>query len=399
MQFERKEQIRRYYEPLTLSESLEVLTPDSGIGQVFDPNSGNYNPDREITPLVVVPNIQAWVKDDSWRQLDVGTLLGEKKWFVNGVNIATLSAWQGKYEIDSFSGAITIYKNTETHEKLELHFEALLPDHRRGINIPVKTPPLVLSTLDMSRDTYSVSLTMDDNIVYNPFLDKLLIWDYLTANNINAGSRSGALDENAYERTIDIFVTKGGVAVTEGYSLKLYRVNKNMALEEIVNNTDMIKLDLGNNKLTLDLRLMSEDSYLIKVVDDETGDEVGRRQFTVGRVSPAYGVEIYSSAGLSSTKTLHRNKVIVSYGKRVVPYPDPILRFLWRTETIKEGIMDWNEGSKTFIDSLRAGVGFNHTNDSMDVMVGSEMKGVFEPVTDEAGNVFTDEAGNAFITN
>lgn len=399
MQFKKQERIRRYYAPLTTSATLRVMTPDSGIGQVYDPNTDNYNPDREITPLVIAPNIRAWASDDSWKQLDVAQMLGQKKWFANGVDIATIPSWAGKYEIDSENGAITIYRNTEIQETIELHYEALLPDERLNINVPIKTKPIVLTTLDMSDDTYSISFSTEESFTYNPFLDKLLIYDYKVANGIPAGNRNDAIDENAYERIIEMLVTKGGQEVTEGYSLKLMKVTNNMTLEEIANSTDFFHLDLEENKIVLDMRMLQEGTYMIIVDDDDLEREVARKQFSVSRVSPTYNFDFFSNASIAQGDRFHRNKVLVHYNGNIVEYPAPILRFLWQTETQSEGIKDWNEGDHTLIDILRAGVGFNHTNDTMDVSVGSEMKGVFERATDENGDVFTDENGDVFIVN
>lgn len=399
MEFIKQERIRRYYAPLIISATLKVETPDSGIGQVYAPNSNSFNPDREITPLVISPNIEASAVDGSWTQQKVANLIGEKKWFVNGADISTLSSWQGKYAIDNFNGAITIFKNTETYEKIELHFEGVLPDERQGVTIPVKTNPVVLSTLDMSKDTFAISFSTEENFMYNPFLDKLLMYDYKQANGIPAGNRSDALDENAYERTIEMMVTKGGVAVNTGYALSLKRVTNNMTLENISQSGDFFHLALASNKIALDMRMLETGSYVIIVTDDETNKEVARKQFSVSRQSPSYDIDIFSTARISQGDRLHRNKVTVQYGKSIVEHPAPILRFLWLTETATEGLKEWNEGDKTVIDILRAGVGFTYINDSMDLQVGSEMKGIFERVTDENGEVFTDENGEIFITN
>ena len=381
MEFIKQERIRRYYAPLIISATLKVETPDSGIGQVYDPNSGNFNPDREITPLVISPNIEASAVDGSWTQQKVANLIGEKKWFVNGVDISTLLSWQGKYE------------------KIVLHFEVILPDERQGITIPVKTNSVALSTLDMSKDTFAISFSTEENFMYNPFLDKLLMYDYKSANGIAAGNRNDALDENSYKRIIEMMVTKGGVSVNTGYTLSLKRVTNNMTLENISQSGDFFHLNLASNKIALDMRMLETGSYVIIVTDDETNKEVARKQFSVSRQSPSYDIDIFSTARISQGDRLHRNKVTVQYGKSIIEHPAPILRFLWLTETATEGLKEWNEGDKTVIDILRAGVGFTYINDSMDLQVGSEMKGIFERVTDENGEVFTDENGEIFITN
>ena len=69
----------------------------------------------------------------------------------------------------------------------------------------------MLTTVDKGEDTYGLSIGDSQIIQYNPFLDKLLLYDYKKKQfyTISASTnRNAALDENSYERTIPLVVTK-----------------------------------------------------------------------------------------------------------------------------------------------------------------------------------------------
>ena len=55
-------------------------------------------------------------------------------------------------------------------ESFELYFEGLIADTRLGVNIPVKTDSIMLTTVDKSEDTYGLSIGDSQIIQYNPFL-------------------------------------------------------------------------------------------------------------------------------------------------------------------------------------------------------------------------------------
>lgn len=171
-----KKRIRKEFQPLTIAVSLKIMTPNSPANQVYNPVANEYDPDRGVTPLVILPEVIANAADGSWDMPYVNSLLAEMNWFANGENISAISSWNGKYSIDTVGdtrGAITISRNVAPGESFELHFEGLIADTRLGVNIPVKTDSIMLTTVDKSEDTYGLSIGDSQIIQYNPFLDKL----------------------------------------------------------------------------------------------------------------------------------------------------------------------------------------------------------------------------------
>jgi hypothetical protein len=394
---ENKKRIRREYQPLTTAVSLKILTPASPSSQVYDPVQNEYIPDRSITPLAILPKVLADASDGSWTAHIANRLLASMKWFVNNVDISTLSAWNGLYSIEGTGdnrGAITIFRNIPVEEKVELHFEAVLPDMRTGINVPIKTETILLSTLDKVDDTYELSIGDDPVMKYNPFLDKLLMYDYKVANGIDAGERSNAIDGNSYERRINLLVTKGSQQVTSGYTVELYRITGQTLTP--MSEFDLEVISIGLTSIVFDLRTIEKGDFLILI--KEGTREVARQQCSVVRVYPPFSIEPMSAVSINPGETLHRNFAMVHFNGEIVRIPEPILRMVWYTDTATIDEMEWQEGSKVVVELNRTGIGNTYLDDWMDIYVKTEQKGAFYGLTDGT-NDYTDTDGNDYINN
>ena len=388
----RKKRLYTDYEPLSIAVSLEVTTPHSSVGQVYDPIENSFAPDREITPLVITPVVIANTLEDSWSQIFANPLLAEMKWFVNGVDIATLPSWSEKYLINQEGlerGAITVSRNVAVEERIELHFEAIVPDERTGVNILIVSDVINLTTVDKAGDTWGISIDAEPDIIYNPFLDRLLMYDYKIANGISAGSRADAVDSNAYEKNINLLVTRGGVKVTDDYTAHFYKLN-GQTMTEITNDIEVTAK--SNSSIKLDLRFIEKEDYMIIVKSEDK--EVARTQFSVTRAYPKYGVEILSGVSIRPNQDVHSNKVAVKHNSQMVEIPEPLIRMIWFTDTEHLKDKQWHEGGRCFIDILKTGIGKNYLDSWMDVYVKSEHKKAFYQYED-----FTDTNGNIYIGN
>lgn len=394
---ENRKRIRREYQPLSTAISLKVLTPASPAGQVYDPVQNEYNPDRSITPLTILPQVFADAVDGSWTDHVANRLLASMKWFVNGVDIATLPEWAGLYSVEQTGdnrGAITILRNIPVEEKVELHFDAVIPDMRLGINIPVKTETILLSTLDKAEDTYQLSIGDDPVMKYNPFYDKLLMYDYKLANGMNSGNRADAIDGNAYERTVSLLVTKGAQIVTTGYTVEVYRITGQTLSLLTTSDPEIISISL--TAIVFDLRMIEKGDFLILI--KEGAKEVARQQCSVARVYPPFSVEPASGVSINPGETLHLNMAMVHHNGEIVRIPEPILRMVWFTDTANITEKEWQEGSKAVIDLTKTGLGDTYLDDWMDIYIAAEQKGAFYMLTDGT-NDYTDSLGNDYINN
>lgn len=396
-----KKRIHRDYEPLTASVSLSVESGGSPATQVYDAASGEYDPDRSITPTVIRPIVTAGASDGSWPNADTNKYLADIKWFVNGKNITTITDWEGKYEISNIEetkGQIVVKKNFLPSERVGLRFEAVVVDGRFGVNVPVISEELILSTFDKGLDAWSVSIGDSQIIQYNPFKDKLFRREYQLAHGITPTDTEAVAeaDVDSYLRTIPMTVNKGGVPVTEGFGFSLYKVNSNGALSHVAINVDDEIQATSIGSITIDFRLVEKCDYMIVI--DVNGGEVARIQFSVNRVYPAFTCVPANGTSINSGDRYYLEEVMVnSDGKKVVN-PESIIKIDWYTDTAGKKKFLHHEGARTVIDLTDTGIGSQWPDDWMDVYTEAQQKPAHCVATDGT-DVWTDENGNDLIFN
>src|SRR5574343_1423082 len=132
--------IKRTFAPLIVSRHYEVL--GSALTQVYKAVEMAYEPNRAITPTVILPIVTVTDPDGVYPNGAANMALGNIKWYVGGVDITTTVDYaNGLYSIDNSDsqarGALTISKNIPAESLALLSFRAVLPDTRRGINIDI----------------------------------------------------------------------------------------------------------------------------------------------------------------------------------------------------------------------------------------------------------------------
>lgn len=397
-----RKRVRKDFAPLTLSVSLACATQFSPVTQVFNAASGEYEPDRSISPTVLQPTIIANANDGSWPNHNANEHLANMVWKVNGIDITTIAEWAGKYTIDTVGatrGAITIYKNVLPGERFSLHFEADLVDNRLGALHPIVTDPIVLSTVDKAEDSYSMSIGESNAIYYNPFLDKRYLYDYKVAHGFqvaSAAEKAAATDKNAYLRSIPVYLYKGGTRITTGFTLKLYRVNSVNSLTEM-STDDVEVVAIDNTEIELDLRIIPKENYMIKAFVG--GTEVARIQFSVSRVLQSFHCSPANETDIPPEQTQRYDVAQVDSEGKIIEYPEAIIAIVWYTHTATKTHLRHNEGGHTLFDLNNTGIGNTYQDDWLEVATDARIKEAHSIASDGDGNIFTDENGNILIFN
>lgn len=398
-----RKRIRKDYAPLTVSVSLSCLSSGSPVTQVYNAVLNEYEPDRSVTPTILQPVVTAAASDGSWPQPYANSLLANMVWKVNGVDITTLADWAGKFSIDtvgSTRGALTITRNLTPSERFTLHFEAELVDNRLGVIHPIVTDEIVLSTVDKSLDSYNISIGDATAIYYNPFLDKLHLYEYKVAQgkiSASSAARTAAMDENAYLRTIPITVFKGPDAITSGYTIKLYRVVNATTFTEI-SASDENEVDaITATGITLDLRLVTKENYLIVALIGTT--EVARIQFSVARLIQGFSCTPTNESAILPGQTARYDEALVDSEGKAVECPESIIAIVWYTTSAYKSDVRHNEGGHTVFQLKDTGVGDTYTDDWIDIFTEAIQKDAYSIAEDENGNTWLDENDNVLIFN
>ena len=405
---ESQNQAKRIYAPLEVSVSLACITPGAPLLQVY--GDDGCAPDRSVVYSVVAPVITAYAKDGSWDNRRSNLALVNMKWLSNAEgtwkDITTMESWKGKYEIDTSSttsrGNLTIKKNLGVNNKEQIRLSASIYDYRTGTNIDQMTDFVTLSCIAKGTDTWGIGFGDARNIVYNPFLDKLDLYDYKVANALMTAStdaRNACFDGNQYERTIPVDVYLGKNRKSSGYTLAVYRMDngREVALSA---STDSELKALTLTSLTLDLRVVEQATYLVKCTAD--GKVVAQGSFSVSRdYPPIASPEFTNKASIAYGDIYRRQQAVFHFNNRIAEYPARLIRMLWKTKATRKEYRqtvakEWNEGDTLRYNIEDSGIG-ELEDDKVIEIVAYGQKKAYDIATDAAGNVYGDSSGNAYI--
>ncbi|MDO5525656.1 MAG: hypothetical protein Q4F85_06225 [Prevotella sp.] len=397
-----RQRLRKVYAPLSAAVSMRVLTSGSPLAQVFDGEIGTYNPNRELTATVILPEITLSTTDGSLESPYGNSMLAEMKWLVNNKEISTVTEFQGKYEIltaGSTRGALRISYNVPINKTYSIRFEGVIADNRTGSNVPIKTDSVILSTIDRAKSAFSLSSTEDAILQYCPIKDKLLLYEHKVSHGLIGGSpaelATAKADESAYLRKFPLVLYEGPYE-RKDYTVKLYEINEDKTFTEItaddVNEIRAIEKD----GITIDLRMVDKKDYLVKAYAD--GSNVCDYQFSVNRLYPKYTVRSSNGTSIAPTDVTRYDKAMVDCEGNIVECPGLTVYLLWKTQSIAGKVVTHNEGEATLYMLSSTGIGNTYDNDSIDQFIETEYKDKMKIVVNENGEYLMSD-GKYLICN
>lgn len=399
--------VNRKFAPLDVSVSVVCASPKSPFMQTMA--GDKFFPDRTLSGFecIAYPQINATAKDDSWDSKQSNMSLANMVWKVSmgaeWKDISKINSWSGKYSIDTSNtsnrGSLTIKRNLSSNDKQQLQFEADLYDYRTNSILHITADPITLYTADKGADTYGMGIREDTDISYNPFLDKLALYEYKVANNIISASteaRNACFDGNQYECHIPIDVYKSKDRITSGFSIELYRGTTKMSASSAANPNEIISI--STSEIVLDLRLVEKNNYTIKAVIN--GKAVAQFQFSASRFYPSFSQPKFMVCNdIEWGKMYRSNKAILEYNGRVVEYPNRIVELQWHTEATNGNIVtskSWQEGVSCYFSIKESGLG-DVESDYLEEQIEYKQRPANDYLIDEDSNYLLDEDGNALI--
>lgn len=398
---------RRIFTPLNISVSVVCATPDSPFMQTLSGNK--YAPDRtqDGYECKARPVINATTKDGSWDNKQSNLALAQVVWYAthNGqwTPLSSIDEWTGKWSVDSSNttsrGTLTITRNLGSNEAQQLRFVGVLYDHRTNTNYTIESDPITLYTADKGADDYVMSITEDTDISYNPFLDKLALYDYKVANGLVAASaeaRSACFDDNEYERHIPVEVYRANELMKDGYSIELYRNGARLLPSSADAPNEIISVSA--KEIVIDLRLVEKSDYTAKVMVG--GKSVTQFQFSASRVYAPISQPIFTvCSDIDWGKIMRANKAVVMYNGNVVEYPNRLVELQWST-LAKYGNVStekaWQEGERCVYRIDETGLG-NTDSDYIEERIAYELRSANDHISDESGALLLDESGALLI--
>ncbi len=405
-----KKKLHKVFSPLNTACSIQLMSPASPTGQVYNAGLNIYEPDRTATPLVLCPVVTAWAQDGTWKDLWANAHLAQYSWYANGVEISTLSEWSGQYAIDTAAGtergAISIMRNLAVGTTVLLKFKGVLADYRTGENIPVESQEVELTTSQQAEDQWGISIADAQGVAYNPFIDKLADYDYEVAQGLRKASavvRESCIDGNAYLHRIPVVVTCGAAAAT-GYTLEIWKKSGSTYVKMSVGDSYPELEEITATQITLDLRVLESADFLIKAMVGT--EEKAQVQFGMKRVYPDFKFGYKSDADIQGGQQIYMNQAMMMSNGQKVDYPARVCIIKWYTEsagyntsngTIAKKAQEWQEGDTLIARIKDLGIGDTQADGWLELEPVAGQKDACKVLTDEDGNIFVDENGDRYI--
>ncbi len=420
---------RLVFTPLRVSCTLECATPLAPCTQTFNSFTGEYEPDRTVSPTVIRVNVNVVDKDGVFGDGNANARLSldHLNWYVNGTPIADVENNQGQkifvlgtnYSIlttaNENRGALVLNRNVSTDESFELHFEGQFEDWRTGTIVKVKnSTPLVLTTSEKGDDEISISVDSAE-IVYCPLKDRLLLFDYLTGQGITPDfTQNSCYDGQQYDRTVNILLTQGKnniSSVPTGMAIGLFIPNSNS--QHIVGDDDIPEfVSLSSSQLRFDLRMVETGNYELALYQINPFKKVAscdikilRKMPSVDDAFPNFGTDIVPG----QQRYFNDGSLIVDGS--LIPYPELYYHLEWFTQAVKKtmtnGVATFAPdtavarqiGERMECDVNDIGIGVTKNDNYFETFFDVYERGKFEVLTDENGNELTDENDNELIAD
>lgn len=402
------------FEPLNVSCSLVCLTPQSPMAQVINTTLSpiEYEPDRSVTPTLVLPEVRAIDLDNVFQHGAVNQYLtlDSLEWTVEGKSINSVWTEGVDYEIikaeDDTRGALKVFKNLGANEKAVLHFKGKFLDWRTGIILDVESGDEALICTDKGENIMQCHI--DKPVVeYDPLFDDLLLYDYKKAREIPVqGSRADYINGKSFEQTINVVLTDGTTecaTLPAGISMKLVKLGSNTAL--VANseaNPEVMAISYPNIKF--DMRLIDKADYEVQFLKGSTMVCRATIGLHTSCTMPVFGQGTIGSDIAASQKE-YFNSVLLNLADREVDYPELYYLIQWFTQakyndngTWKYAAQKtWQRGVNLEAAVADLGIGLTQNNSFFDFWFELEAHKPCQLLADENGLILTDENGNFLI--
>ena len=402
------------FEPLNVSCSLVCLTPQSPMAQVINTTLSpiEYEPDRSVTPTLVLPEVRAIDLDNVFQHGAVNQYLtlDSLEWTVDGKSINSVWTEGVDYEIikteDDTRGALKVFKNLGANEKAVLHFKGKFFDWRTGIILDVESGDEALICTDKGENIMQCHI--DKPVIeYDPLFDDLLLYDYKKAREISVyGSRADYINGKSFEQTINVVLTDGTTecaTLPDGISMKLVKLGSDAALvANSEENPEVMEISYPNIKF--DMRLIDKADYEVQFLKGSTMVCRATIGLHTSCTMPVLGQGAIGSDIAASQKE-YFNSVLLNLADRQVEYPELYYLIQWFTQakyndngTWKYATQKtWQRGVNMEAAVADLGIGLTQNNSFFDFWFELEAHKPCQLLTDEDGLILTDEDGNFLI--
>lgn len=364
-----QDRIYKIYTPLSVSVSVDFKgTQAKQSFKQDETGDAAYNPNRRLTPTVILPVVRTYDKDGIFRTGIVNDLLSGIQWYADDTEIASGSDYSIDTSNSTNKGMLTVYKNSPVNSSIRLKFRAKLLDSRRNELLDIVINDIPLPATPASGDQYNITVNVPAACYYNPL-------DGESSLTVNARGWRG---EN------------GATDIT--YELRKVAVSSGIVSDRAITASDYEVMSASGSVFSFDIRMINEENYV--VVGKVSGAEVARTGFTIKRKYPAWSAKQTGSAEILPGQAEVAKLCIVETSNGVVTNPLLYFSMIAFSVSLKNGTMNWGEREELRINPYVAGfTDGSYIGMYFDV---NEIPAL-DVGTDEDGNILIDENGDRLL--
>lgn len=315
------------YDPLNLSTTMVVR--GGSLTQTHSAETGEYIPDRSLTPLVIRPEV--YVNDPNgvigtgkielvgilWYEIpqDMLSQLKDDSYITGELSRFLITGQTSGYSVAQ-DGTLTVTKNISYLEPKVLVFTASYPDTRSGKVLRIQATA-TLSTVSLM-EAASLSLDKPSSFVFNPITD-------------------------AGVRTVKATFLLGGKAPDSGQCKVAYWWYKTVdGKETIIDPDEDLFYEAGQNTdtLTIDpryvdgqVKISCKVEYALsgEALPSSPTDNCLKDETTVVRRYPDYDFEHFVHGGVevSPNAEMVKNECVITVGRKVIENPSRFFSIKW----------------------------------------------------------------------
>lgn len=409
--------IHKVYRPLNIGISINV--GGVAVAQTINPYEHTVTPQRtQALPTILTPLVMAQTGSDdaSWQDGNVAHLLKEVIWYANGTNInvsgtpiyeAFHSGGSPLYQIVSTgadNGSLRLWKNFAAEERYTMQMSAKFVDPRTKKTYEVMSDGIDLFATSIGDSEWDFSVVHDVNIIYNPVIDRLKLYDWLVAAGKVTPStalRQQYTDATAYDINLPLLITHGHrkATNTDNVRFRLFAHNQDHVEVKLGNNFFLTEFD--NNHLRIDQRFLPDETFVLDVcmytVADGKETFQSQEQLTFSRYYPR--IEAYPTNGsdIDLSATERPDTALVLIAGQPCDYPEAYLRLTWSARSSESDPWTYQGyGERVTIDQQKLGIN-PQGRDDLYIRLDYHVKSGLAPLSNEDGALITDN--NRFIVD
>ncbi len=285
------------YDPLSITFS--VITQGGSATQKQETHSGEYEPDREITPLLLEPNLQVADPEKIISDGDYTSSIINSRWYIDSeVSEANRITSETSGMSIGDNGALTISRNTPVGTAEQLIYTGSFIDPRRNEVLNFRKV-IALSCEAVTEINLSLEIDVPPRLALSPF-------------------------KNLTTRTITAKLINGNSEVSDDDAVYVWKILESGAFREITDDDVFYVSGQDTKALVIGRDYIDKESIRVEAYHTSEPDNIKSAQFKAHRWYGQYDprIDIIRGKAIHATTTESEAKITITNRQGNITSPE-----------------------------------------------------------------------------